>query len=276
MDGLLEGRVAVITGGAGSIGSATAQLFAEHGATVVIADIDEDRADSVAAAIRESGHEASSVVADVRHRRGVEALVQHTLGRHGTVDVLVNNAGHWVRQSRGLLDEDDEVWEDLYRVNLWHVIAVTQAFLPTMIDNGSGSIINVSSVEGIRGYPPGPVYAAFKAGVIHFTKSLAVQVGNAGVRVNGVAPDVTDARQVPYDRLVPEDQRHLWPLWVPVGRMGVGDDQAKVMLFLASDLSAFVTGHTIPTDGGTGSGGGWFRSERRAGGTGWTNRPIDP
>jgi NAD(P)-dependent dehydrogenase (short-subunit alcohol dehydrogenase family) len=93
------------------------------------------------------------------------------------------------------------------------------------------------------------------------------------VRVNGVAPDVTDSEQVPYDRLVPPDQRAKWPDWVPVGRRGEPDDQAAVILFLASDLSRFVTGHTLPVDGGTGAAGGWFRSSRAGG---WTNRPLDP
>jgi len=279
MDGpgpLLVGKVAVITGGAGSIGAATAQLFAEHGAQVVIADIDADRSDATVDSVRAAGGDARSVVSDVRIQADVDRLAQTVLADYGRVDVLVNNAGHFVRQARGFLDEDPELWEELYKVNLLHVFTVTRAFLPSMLERGAGSVINVSSVEGLRGYPAGIAYGAFKAGVVQFTRSLGVQVANQGVRVNGIGPDVTDALQVPYESLVPADQWHLWPLWVPVGRVGVGRDQARVLLFLASDLSAFVTGHTIPTDGGTSSAGGWFRSERRAGGTGWTNRPIDP
>jgi 2-hydroxycyclohexanecarboxyl-CoA dehydrogenase len=100
-------------------------------------------------------------------------------------------------------------------------------------------------------------------------------VGKDGVRVNGIAPDDTESIQVPYSTWLPPEQQHLWPLWVPVGRMGVPDDQARIVLFLASDLSGFITGHTIPTDGGTAAGGGWFRSESRPGRT-WTNRPVNP
>jgi NAD(P)-dependent dehydrogenase (short-subunit alcohol dehydrogenase family) len=170
---------------------------------------------------------------------------------------------------------DAAFWEELYRVNLWHVFAVTKAFLPTMTAQGSGSIVNVSSVEALRGYPEDPVYAAFKAGVTHFTRSLAVQVGNQGVRVNAIGPDVTESIQVPYSEWIPADQVQLWPQWVPVGRMGVAEDQARVVLFLASDLAGFVTGHTIPTDGGTGAAGGWFRSRSRMDRE-WTNRPLNP
>ena len=153
---------------------------------------------------------------------------------------------------------------------------MTQAFLPGMLERKRGSIVNVSSVEGLRGYPPGIVYGAYKAAVVQLTRSLGVQLGNSGVRVNGIAPDVTDSIQVPYDRMVRPEHEHLWPQWVPVGRMGVPRDQARIILFLASDLAAFITGHTIPTDGGTAAAGGWFRSTDNTGGRAWTNRPIAP
>jgi NAD(P)-dependent dehydrogenase (short-subunit alcohol dehydrogenase family) len=269
---LVDGQVAVVTGGGAGIGAATARLLARHGATVVIADLDEAKAADVAASITLDGRLADATTVDVRESDQVAALRDHVLDRHGRVDVLVNNVGHWVRVV-DFVDSDPALWDAIYRVNLLHVIEVTHAFLPSMLAAGRGSIVNVSSIEGLRGYPPDPVYAACKAGVVQFTRSLAVQVGNRGVRVNGVAPDVTDSEQVPYDRLVPPDQRAKWPDWVPVGRRGEPDDQAAVILFLASDLSRFVTGHTLPVDGGTGAAGGWFRSSRAGG---WTNRPLDP
>jgi NAD(P)-dependent dehydrogenase (short-subunit alcohol dehydrogenase family) len=271
----LTDRVAVITGGGGGIGAATAALLAAHGAHVVVADIDEALAEATVSAITADGGAAEAVIMDVRDRAAVRALASTVLDRHGRVDVLVNNVGHWLRTAKGFVDDDPEVWDDLHEINFVHVMTVTHAFLPSMLERRTGSIINVSSVEGLRGYPPDPVYGAYKAAVIQFTKCLAVQVGKDGVRVNGIAPDVTESIQVPYSTWLPPEQQDMWPLWVPVGRMGVPDDQARIVLFLASDLSGFITGHTIPTDGGTAAGGGWFRSESRPGRT-WTNRPVTP
>jgi len=272
---LLTDRVAVVTGGGGGIGAATARLFAQHGARVVIADIDAELAQRTAEEITASSGSALAVGADVRDEDRVAALSRTVLDRYGRVDVLVNNVGHWLRHPGNFVDTDPRLWDDLYRINLHHVFLVTHAFLPAMIDQRGGAIVNVSSVEGLRGYPEDPVYAAFKAAVIHFTRSLAVQVGRDGVRVNGIGPDVTESLQVPYSQWLSAEEQTQWPQWVPVGRMGLPEDQARVILFLASDLSAFVTGHTIPTDGGTGAAGGWFRSSRRADRY-WTNRPVAP
>ena len=275
MDGLLNDRIAVVTGGGGGIGAATAQLFADHGAQVVIADIDAELAQLTAEQITVSGGSAIAATTDVRDASQVADLARSVLERHGRVDVLVNNVGHWLRHPGNFVDTDPQLWDDLYRVNLHHVFLVTHAFLPAMIGRRSGAIVNVSSVEGLRGYPEDPVYAAFKSAVIHFTRSLAVQVGRDGVRVNAIGPDVTESLQVPYSQWLSAEEHAQWPQWVPVGRMGLPEDQAQVILFLASDLSAFVTGHTIPTDGGTGAAGGWFRSSRRPDRE-WTNRPVAP
>ena len=275
MNGLLNDQVAVVTGGGGGIGAATARLFADHGAQVVIADIDAELAQLTAEQITTSGGSVFAIVTDVRDASQVADLARSVLERHGRVDVLVNNVGHWLRHPGNFVDTDPQLWDDLYRVNLHHVFLVTHAFLLAMIARRSGAIVNVASVEGLRGYPEDPVYAAFKAAVIHFTRSLAVQVGRDGVRVNAIGPDVTESLQVPYSQWLSAEEQAQWPQWVPVGRMGLPEDQARVILFLASDLSAFVTGHTIPTDGGTGAAGGWFRSSRRPDRE-WTNRPVAP
>jgi 2-hydroxycyclohexanecarboxyl-CoA dehydrogenase len=272
---LLADRVAVITGGGAGIGAATGLLFADHGAHCVIVDIDEQLANESVAAIRGAGGSAEAIVADVRDPDVVVARRDEILGSHGRVDVLVNNVGHWVHHVGEFVNSDATHWDALHQVNFLHVLTMTHAFLPSMIERRSGSIVNVSSVEALRGYPSDPVYGAYKAAVVHFTKCLAVQVGHQGVRINGIGPDVTESVQVPYSKWLPPEQEGLWPMWVPVGRMGVGADQARVLLFLASDLSAFVTGHTIPTDGGTAAAGGWFRSDSRPGRE-WTNRPIQP
>lgn len=272
---LLANRVAVVTGGGGGIGAATARLFAQHGARVVVADIDAGLAERVVDEIAASGGSGLAAVTDVRDEDQVSALARTVLDRYSRVDVLVNNVGHWLRHPGSFVDTDPHLWDDLYRINLHHVFLVTHAFLPAMIEQRAGAIVNVSSVEGLRGYPEDPVYAAFKAAVIHFTRSLAVQVGRDGVRVNAIGPDVTESLQVPYSQWLSADEQTQWPQWVPLGRMGLPEDQARVILFLASELSAFVTGHTIPTDGGTGAAGGWFRSSRRPDRE-WTNRPVAP
>jgi NAD(P)-dependent dehydrogenase (short-subunit alcohol dehydrogenase family) len=270
---LLTGKVAVVTGGGGGIGRGISEAFAAHGARVVVAEIDEERGRETEAAIRESGGDAVAVAVDVRDASGVDALRAATLDAYGRVDVLVNNVGHYVRGGKDFVDTTEDDWDALYAVNLKHVFLCTRVFVPVMREHGDGgSIVNVSTVEAFRGLPRFAVYAAFKGGITQFTKSLALELGNDGIRVNAIAPDLTQSLQVRYDRWVPEEQRHLVPLWVPLGRFGTADDLAGAAVFLASDLSAFVTGTTVHADGGSLAAGGWFRREEG----GWTNRPLRP
>jgi NAD(P)-dependent dehydrogenase (short-subunit alcohol dehydrogenase family) len=270
---LLDGKVAVVTGGGGGIGRAVSEIFAAHGAEVVVADIDADRAAETVDAIRGAGGAALAQHVDVRHRDEVGSLADATHAEFGRVDVLVNNVGHYLFRATPFLDTDEEHWDSLYAVNLRHMFLCTKAFAPRMVEQGDGgSIVNVSTVEAFRGIPMMAVYSAFKAGVTQFTKSLALELGNDGIRVNAIAPDLTETIQVPYERWVPEAQRHLIPRWVPVGRFGTPADIAGVALFLASDLSGFVTGTTVHADGGSLAAGGWYRTE----GGRWTNRPLNP
>src|SRR6201987_5837534 len=169
---LLANRVAVVTGGGGGIGAATARLFAQYGARVVVADIDAERAQQTADGVGESGGSAAASVTDVRDADQVTDLARLVLERHGRVDVLVNNVGHWLRHPGDFVDTDVQFWDELYRINLHHVFLVPPAFLPAMIDRHAGAIVNVSSVEGLRGYPQDPLYAVFKAAVIQFTRRL--------------------------------------------------------------------------------------------------------
>lgn len=251
---LLDGRVAVVTGGADGIGGAITQLFTQHGALVEVADINP----------RDEGH----IRADVTSDEDVARLASTVLDRHGRVDVLVNNVGDY-RPLVRFEKSTPQSWQQMYDVNLRHIFAVTRAFLPSMIEQRRGSIVNIHSVEGMRGYPGDPVYAAMKAAVAHFTTSLAVSIGRHGIRVNGIGPDLTQTRQVDYLTGY-EEQQHLWPSWAPIGRLGAPEDQARVALFLASDLSSYITGHNIPVDGGTKAGGGWFFSPREGR---FVNRP---
>jgi NAD(P)-dependent dehydrogenase (short-subunit alcohol dehydrogenase family) len=270
---LLGEKVAVVTGGGGGIGRGISETFAAHGARVVVAEADAGRARETVAAIRAADGEALAQVVDVTERDQVAAMTDATLAEYGRVDVLVNNVGHFLFRAANFLETDAEQWDQLYAANLLHVFLCTKALVPHMVKQGDGgSVVNVSTVEAFRGMPMMAVYAAFKAGVVQFTKSLALELGNDGIRVNCIAPDLIQSLQVRYDRWVPEEQQHLIPRWVPVGRFGTAHDMAGVALFLASDLSAFVTGTTVHADGGSLAGGGWYRTAR----CGWTNRPLDP
>ena len=266
---LLDGKVAVVTGGGAGIGAAVSELFAEHGAAVEIAEIDADRAARVVDSIAASGGTARAHVVDVRTVGGVAEFCEVVLDTHGGIDVLVNNVGDY-RPLVRCHESDPESWEAMYRVNFWHVVAVTRAFLDSMIERGGGSIVNVHSVEGMRGFPGEPVYAAMKAAVAHFTTSLATGYGRQGIRANGIGTDLTQTPQVDYISGA-EQHEALWESWAPAGRLGWPADQARVALFLASDMSSFVTGHNIPVDGGTKAGGGWFYSPTAQR---FTNRPT--
>jgi NAD(P)-dependent dehydrogenase (short-subunit alcohol dehydrogenase family) len=270
---LLADRVAVVTGGGGGIGRGIATRFGSEGAAVVVAEIDARRATETVTAIETAGGTATAEVVDVCTPVGAERAVERAISDFGRVDVLVNNVGHFGGPRKPFHENTDEEWEDLYRVNLAHVLRCTRAALVHMValDVG-GSIVTVSTVEAFRAIPTRAAYSAFKAAITGLTRSLAVEYARHGIRVNAIAPDVVETLQVPYSRWVPPEQQHLIPTWVPLGRFGTPDDVAGAALFLASDLSRFVTGTTVPVDGGTLAAGGWFPTEEG----GWTNRPRHP
>jgi NAD(P)-dependent dehydrogenase (short-subunit alcohol dehydrogenase family) len=271
--GLLEGQVAVVTGGAAGIGGGASRQLAAAGATVVINDIDPALLATAVAEIEAVGGSAVAVPGDIRHDDTVTALVAAAWRvADGRIDVLVNNVGDYRPNGRFLKTGPDE-WAALYALNFEHVLRCTRAVAPTMVERGSGSIVNVSTVEAFRGIPANAAYSAFNAAVNAFTRSLAVELGRDGVRVNAIAPDLADTLQTPAASMLrgrdPDMVRH----WVPLGRFGHPDDYAEVVLFLASDMARFVTGHVIPVDGGTLAAGGWYlRSDER----GWTNLPDAP
>ncbi len=266
---LLTGKVAIVTGGGDGIGGAISRLFAQHGAILEIAEIDPERGARVKADIEGAGGTVRVHTVDVTDTSVAAPLVADVLGAHGRVDILVNNVGDF-RPLVRFQASTPESWEDMYSINLKHIFSMTRAVIEPMISQRSGTIVNLHSVEGMRGYPGEPIYAAMKAGAAHFTTSLAVTMGRYGIRVNGIGPDLTQSPQVDYLTRA-EGHDDMWPFWAPVGRLGWPEDQARVALFLASDMSSYVTGHNIPVDGGTKAGGGWYFSptERI-----FTNRPI--
>ena len=265
---LLDGRVAVVTGGATGIGGAISRLFAQHGAQVEIIDIDGAAADATVEEILAAGGAARRHVADVTDWEQLQAAAAAVLAEHPTVAVLVNNVGDYRPLVRFRASGPDD-WRTMIDVNFLHVVGATKLFIESMIAGGGGSIVNVHSVEAMRGYPGEPVYGAMKAATAKFSTDMAVQFGRHGIRVNGIGPDLTQTGQVDYISTSVGDE-DLWGSWAPVGRLGWPEDQARVALFLASDLSSFVTGHNIPVDGGSRAGGGWFFSPTEAR---FTNRP---
>ncbi|AXO37907.1 SDR family NAD(P)-dependent oxidoreductase [Micromonospora sp. B006] len=269
----LEGRIAVVTGGALGIGGGISRRLAAAGAHVVLVDIDGEAAAGTAADIRSAGGEVEVVLADVRNADGVAVAVAVAAAvDSGRVDVLVNNVGDFRPASKTFLHSTPQQWQALYEINLWHVLAMTHALLPGMVDRGRGAIVNNSTVEAFRGIPACAPYSAYNAGVSAFTKSLAVEVAGHGVRVNAIAPDLADTPQTPAAAMLRGRDPELIRTWIPVGRFGEPDDYAAVVEFLASDDARFVTGHTIPVDGGTLAASGWYaRTDRK----GWSNMPNE-
>ncbi len=267
---LLAGRIAVVTGGAAGIGGGVSRRLAAEGAHVVVNDIDGELLTATVDSIVGNGGTATAVPADIRTRAGVDALVAAAFAVDGgRVDVLVNNVGDYRPNGRFLTTSEDD-WDALYAINLEHVFRVTHAIAPAMVERGNGSIVNVSTVEALRGIPGNAVYSAFNAGVNQFTKSLAIELGRDGVRVNAIAPDMADTLQTPAEAMLRGRDPDLIQSWIPLGHFGHPDEYGDVVLFLASDLSRFVTGHIVPVDGGTTAASGWYG---RADGRGWTNLP---
>lgn len=260
----LAGRHAVVTGGGAGIGGAVVDSLAATGARVTFVEVDEARA---AARVAAAPGDVDAVLGDATDPDLIAAVAADL----GPVDVLVNNVGHHLR-STPFLASDPDRWTALREVNLDHALRWSHALVPGMVERGRGAVVNVSSVEGLRAYPPDPVYGAYKAALLHFTRSFAMEVAASGVRVNAVAPDVTQTPQVDYASWVPPEEQHRWSTWVPLGRVGSPEETADVVLFLASDLARFVTGQVIATDGGTLTAGGWFRRDDGR----WTNRPRHP
>lgn len=257
----LAGRVAVVTGGAGGIGGAITECFAHHGASVVVNDIDGDRLQSVVDAANGLGHTVIGVAGDIRQADTVDRLVAAAEGvAEGRIDVLVNNVGDFRPHAR-FLDSTEAQWQAMAAINFDHVLRCTHRVAPGMVARGSGSIVNLTTVEVHRGIPGHVVYSAYKSAVLGFTRSLAVELGNHGVRVNAIAPDLASTLQTPAEMMLRGRREEDLPRWVPLGRLGEPADYADAVLFLACDDSRFVTGQSIAVDGGTLAASGWYRTK---------------
>ncbi len=247
---LLTGKVAVVTGGGAGIGRGIARGLAAFGASVAIWERDEA---SVAAAAEEI--DGLGIVTDVRESPQVDAALARTTTELGPVDILVNNAGAVFWSS--ILDTSENGWDALYRANLKHVMVCTQRVARGMVEAGAGgSVISVTSIEGVRAAPGYAAYAAAKAGVINFTKTAALELAPHGIRVNALAPDITLTEGLA--SVAPPGAEKQFGFTVPMGRPGHVDDLAGAAVFLAGDLSRYVTGQTIHVDGGTQASSGWY------------------
>ena len=249
-DILLTDRVAVVTGGGAGIGRGIAAGLAQFGAKVAIWERDPQTCAATAADLGVLG-----IVTDVREADQVDAALARTTAELGPVRVLVNNAGGVFASP--LLETAENGWDALYRANLRHVLLCTQRVARSMVDHQcGGTVISLTSIEGVRSAPGYAAYAAAKAGVINYTRTAAFELARHGIRVNAIAPDITVTEGLL--NLSPNGMRPELSRAVPLGRLGDVDDIAGTAVFLASDLAGYLTGQTIHVDGGTQAAGGWY------------------
>lgn len=250
----LDGKVAIITGAAGGIGEITAQLFLEEGAKVALVDMSEEALNEVEGFLSDyDGH--ISVIADVTKEEDVQNYVEKTKEAFGRIDILFNNAGV-TGELTDLVDLKVEDFNNVLEINATGVFLGLKHVLPTMIEQESGSIINTSSVDGLRGSPGLSPYAASKHAVVGLTKSAALEVAEYGVRVNSIHPSPVDTSMM--ENLESgagggDEAKDQFLSQIPLGRYATPDELAKLLLFLASEDSEFITGSQYRIDGGMGA-----------------------
>ncbi|MEO0471224.1 MAG: 3-oxoacyl-[acyl-carrier-protein] reductase [Bacteroidota bacterium] len=243
----LENKIAVITGGARGIGAATARIFCEAGAKVVIWDLLDEVGTQTAKTLRAAGHDAIFMSVNTTDASTVQQATDTVMQQHGRIDILVNNAG--ITRDASFLKMSHDQWQQVLDVNLSGVFNCTKAIAPIMKENKWGRIISTSSIVGIHGNFGQTNYVATKAGVIGMTKVWAQELGKYGITANAVAPgfiqtEMTDA--------IPEEYRQKMIQTIPVKRAGQPEDIANAYLYLASEEASFVNGHTISVNGGAG------------------------
>jgi NAD(P)-dependent dehydrogenase (short-subunit alcohol dehydrogenase family) len=251
MAGRLQGKVALVTGGASGIGEATARVFVKEGAKVVISDVQTELGESVAAALRKAGGEAAFVRADVASDADCKNMVRFAVEKYGRLQVLVNNAG--VESPKPVLDTTEAEWDHVMAVNAKGVFLGTKHAIPELRKAGGGSIINISSIFGLIGSPGFAAYHASKGAVRLLTKSTALAHATENIRCNSIHPGVIQTPMI--EEVIaatpdPVAARAEWTASEPVGRFGKPEDIAYGALYLACDESAFVTGAELVIDGG--------------------------
>jgi NAD(P)-dependent dehydrogenase (short-subunit alcohol dehydrogenase family) len=249
--GRLDGKVAVVTGGAHGIGRASAKAFAAEGARVAIGDVDEPDGKACAEEIVDAAGDAVFVRTDVTSMDDVRALVGAAVERWGRLDVMFNNVGVAISGSAGEMSEDE--WRRVIDVNLTGVWRGMRVAIPIMLEAGGGSIVNSSSVQGHVGFLGWSGYAASKGGVDALTRQAAVEYASRGIRVNSIVPGtiLTEMNErILHEVDDPDALQAEWKAMHPIGRLGTPEEVAAVVVFLASDESSFVTGESLRVDGG--------------------------
>lgn len=252
----LKDKVAIVTGGGGGIGVAICQAFAAEGAKIVVSDIDTDKCEKHAQGLRNSGHEATSVQADVSSEDSAEALIAATISKYSRVDVLVNNAG--ARIIKGLMQHTLADWEMMLAINLTGSFLCARAAIPHMVSQGYGNIINVGSIASFAGRPNRVAYVAAKSGILGLTRAMAADLAGKNVRVNTIAPGMIAS---PFNKSFAESPEtgEAWASENLIGRWGQPEDIAGAAVYLASEDSSFVTGSEIKIEGG------WLGARSRSG-----------
>jgi 3-oxoacyl-[acyl-carrier protein] reductase len=244
--GLLTGKVTLITGASRGIGKAIAILFAKEGADIAITNIvDDDEFKSAVAEIEKLGVKAKGYVSNAANFEDSQRVINDVAKDFSRIDVLVNNAG--ITRDTLLMRMTEEQWDAVIAVNLKSVFNLTKAVIQVMLRQKSGSIINMSSVVGVSGNAGQSNYSASKAGIIGFTKSVAKEVGSRNIRCNAIAPGFIMTEMT---EKLPEDVKNEWINKIPLRRGGTPEDVAHTALYLASELSSYVSGQTIHVCGG--------------------------
>ncbi|WP_028307379.1 3-oxoacyl-[acyl-carrier-protein] reductase [Desulfitibacter alkalitolerans] len=242
---MLSGEVALVTGGSRGIGKAIATALALANAAVVVNSIDEQEAADTAQELNALGKKAVGIRGDVSNSEEVEALVKQVQDIYGKITILINNAG--ITKDGLLMRMKEEDWDKVLDINLKGTFNCTKACIKDMVKQKKGSIVNISSVVGISGNAGQTNYSASKAGVIGFTKSLAKEVGNRGIRVNAVAPGFIDTDMT---GKLPEELVARIKEQIPLGSLGAPEDVADLVMFLVSPAAKYITGEVIKVDGG--------------------------
>lgn len=250
IDDELAGKVAIVTGGAGGIGSATAQALAAAGATVVVADLESAPYEDVTKALVDEGHHAVGHAVDLTDEASIAALVQDVVAELGGLDILDNNAAatHLAPLDADLLHLPVEVFDQAIAVNLRGPMLLAKHALPALIERGGGVIVNISSGLSLTGETATPAYAASKAAVNSLTRHIATTYGAQGIRCNAVAPGLIESPTMLEQ--MPPPVRDIFRDNCLVPRLGTPEDIAQMVVFLASDRSAYVTGQVLSVDGG--------------------------